>query len=647
MSSQTSTADSIRVYAQNIGGIDETSVSLSRGVNVLTGRNATNRTSFLQAVMAAMGSERVSLKGDADEGLVKLSIDDETFIRRLERTGSEVHMSGEPYLSDPTKADLFAFLLEENEARRAVARGDGLHEIIMRPVDTEEIQAEISRLKQRKNEIDTEIQEKNSLEQQLTEIESQRSSLESQIEEKERELKQKNRELQEADSSVAESREGKDELNEALGELKETRSELEDVKFRLETNRQSLEDIENEQERLESTLEELPEPTGRELGDIADRIEELRTQRREIDNTLGDLQSVIEFNENMLGDTSTEVLEALRDNTHQQSVTDQLVDDAVVCWTCGSPVERTNIEETLRELRDLQEEKVSEREEIQTEIDELTEERSELQAQDNDRKRIKQQLQEVENERENLRSSIKRLERRWDELKETIDDLGKQVENLEEDIQSEILNRHREVNQLEFELEQLNSELADTLSEIDSIESRLNEREKLEQEREEVQRQLDEQRGRIGRIKQDAVEQFNEHMMEVLELLDYSNLERIWIEQVQKEVREGRRKAIKDTFELHVVRTTESGTTYEDTINHLSESEREITGLIFALAGYLVHDVHEHLPVLLLDSLEAIDSERIAELIEYLEAYADCLVVALLPEDASALDDRHQRVSDI
>jgi len=134
---------------------------------------------------------------------------------------------------------------------------------------------------------------------------------------------------------------------------------------------------------------------------------------------------------------------------------------------------------------------------------------------------------------------------------------------------------------------------------------------------------------------------------ELLEVLDYSNLERIWIEQVQKEVREGRRKAIKDTFELHVVRTTESGTTYEDTINHLSESEREITGLIFALAGYLVHDVHEHLPVLLLDSLEAIDSERIAELIEYLEAYADCLVVALLPEDASALDDRHQRVSDI
>ncbi len=51
---------------------------------------------------------------------------------------------------------------------------------------------------------------------------------------------------------------------------------------------------------------------------------------------------------------------------------------------------------------------------------------------------------------------------------------------------------------------------------------------------------------------------------------------------------------------------------YEDTLRHLSESEREVTGFVFALAGYLVHDVHEQVPFMLLDSLEAIDSDRIA-----------------------------------
>jgi len=33
--------------------------------------------------------------------------------------------------------------------------------------------------------------------------------------------------------------------------------------------------------------------------------------------------------------------------------------------------------------------------------------------------------------------------------------------------------------------------------------------------------------------------------------------------------------------------------------------------------------------------------------VEYLESYADNLVVALLPEDAAALTDSYQRINDI
>jgi len=50
---------------------------------------------------------------------------------------------------------------------------------------------------------------------------------------------------------------------------------------------------------------------------------------------------------------------------------------------------------------------------------------------------------------------------------------------------------------------------------------------------------------------------------------------------------------------------------------------------------------------MLLDSLEAIDSERIAELVEYFSEFADFLVVALLPEDAQSLDRSHHRVESI
>ena len=70
----------VEVQVANIGGINETEVSFSPGVTILTGRNATNRTSFLWAIMAALGSESISLKrGDANDGHVELTIDDNTY----------------------------------------------------------------------------------------------------------------------------------------------------------------------------------------------------------------------------------------------------------------------------------------------------------------------------------------------------------------------------------------------------------------------------------------------------------------------------------------------------------------------------------------------------------------------------------------
>jgi hypothetical protein len=155
--------------------------------------------------------------------------------------------------------------------------------------------------------------------------------------------------------------------------------------------------------------------------------------------------------------------------------------------------------------------------------------------------------------------------------------------------------------------------------------------------------QLTDQRTKIDQIEAEAVDSFNGHMESILELLGYENIERIWIERIETPAADD----AQTRFELHIVRTTDNGAAYEDTIDHLSESEREVTGLIFALAGYLVHDLHETVPFMLLDSLEAIDSNRIAALVEYFADYADFLVVALLPEDAQALDDEFTRVRSI
>ena len=62
-------------------------------------------------------------------------------------------------------------------------------------------------------------------------------------------------------------------------------------------------------------------------------------------------------------------------------------------------------------------------------------------------------------------------------------------------------------------------------------------------------------------------------------------------------------------------------------------------GLSFALAGYLVHDIHAQVPFLRLDSMEPI-----ASLIEYFADYAEYLVVALLSEEPQPLNDDYTHI---
>ena len=640
---------SATLSVDNIGGIDETQVSFHRGITVLSGRNATNRTSLLQAIMAALGSEQASLKADADEGEAVLEFGDETYRRTLERRGGTVVTDGDPYLDDPELADLFAFLLESNEARRAVTRGDDLRELIMRPVDTDAIRSEIERLEQRKREIDEQFDELDDLEGRLPDLEAKRTRLTDEIEELRADLEEAREELAETNVDVEQRREEQSELEEKLEELRETRSELERVRERIETERESIDALEDEREEVETRLESLSTGDETEIGRLEAEIDSLQAEQAELSDEISQLQSTIQFNEQLLDEQESVLPEANADADEDGPITDQLLADSesVTCWTCGSSVPRDQIETTIEQLRTARQERIEERSEISSELDERRETLSEINENKTEYRQTQRRLESIDDELDRRRDRLDGLTDEREALTAEIDDLEETIDDLETDDYSGILDHHREVNQLEFELERTEREREEIEDEIDEIEGRLDEREELEARREELTDELTDLRTRIDQIEADAVEGFNEHMANILEMLGYENLDRIWIDRTRREVREGRRKVERSSFDLKIVRSTDEGAAYEDTIDHLSESEREVTGLVFALAGYLVHDVYETVPFMLLDSLEAIDSERIAKVIEYFESYVPYLVVALLHEDAQAVDVDHEVVSEI
>lgn len=652
MSSRQAMQDDIEVDVHNIGGIDETHVTFEPGVTILTGRNATNRTSLLQAIMAALGSDQATLKADADDGRVSLTIDGETYERRLQRDNSGVMTDGEPYLDDPDVADLFAFLLEDNEARQAVERDADLREIIMRPVDTEAIQAEIEELTAEKQQVEEQLEEFEELERRLPELEAECAQLEEQLEDKTAELAAKEAELDDLDGEIEATREAKAELDEKLAQLRETRSELEDVRYDLETERESLDSLREETAALKTELASLSETPAGDIQEIDARLDALHDRKQALSTDVSQLQNIIRFNEEMVEGADPDMFAVLTDEQTaetSESPTDKLLKESetITCWTCGSTVERGQVSSILDQLRELRQSKLQERNDIDEEIQDLQSEQQALEQQQHQRETLERKLRQRKDEIERAEETIDDLETRREELTEQVEQLEETVEELEAQEYSDLLELHKEANQLEFEIDRLEDERADTKGEIESIEARLEQRDDLEDQRSEIQSQLEDLRMKIDRIEQTASEEFNEHMEALLDELAYENIERVWIERTEQDVREGRRKVAKSVFELHVIRETESGQAYEDTLNHLSESEREVVGVVFALAGYLTHDVYARVPFMLLDSLEALDSERIATLIEYVQTYVDNLIVALLPEDAALLNESFQRITDI
>ena len=638
-----------RLEVQNIGGIDEATVTFSPGITVLEGRNATNRTSLLQAMMAVSGSNDVSIKGDAEGAEVQLTLDDEEYERSLSRRNNQIQTSGTPYLDDPTLANLFAFLLESNEARQAVARGDNLRELIMRPVDTDEIQHRVEQLVDERRNIDNKLEEIDSLKGRLPELEEKRTKLRDQLHSKAEELKAKEAEIKSIDADVEETREAKSAFEEKLGKLSDKRSDLEETRYALETEQERLNALEREQKELQAELEELKEAPMGELQELESEVSRLRERKRATEVEINEIQTVIGFNEEMLEEEDHELFAAVgKDDSSDEPVTDQLLKgDNVTCWTCGSEVGHEQIESTLERLRELSSQKFETKSELDDRLDELMNEQQELQEVQQSRERIKRRLTELDNEIENQERDIVDLEDRRETLRSEIGDIETEVDEFENDSRSEILELHKEANQLEYKIGRLEGDRERIEDEIESVEAEIDRQSALEEDRAELQETIEDLRTKIERLEQDAIEEFNEHMSIVLDLLNYQNLVRIWLERTETSVREGRQQVTKSIFELHVVRSTESGTTYEDSIDHLSESEREVTGLVFALAGYLVHDVHEIVPFMLLDSLEAIDSERIAALIDYFRDYSEFLVVALLPEDASKLNCEYNHITEI
>ncbi|NUB93486.1 AAA family ATPase [Haloterrigena sp. SYSU A121-1] len=623
--------EELHITVQNVGGITDGELTLSPGVTLLSGENASNKSSFLRGLAAVLGGPTPPVKSDADRGRVTLRTDENEYFLELSNENGDPIVTDAERFSDRTDlCELFAALGETNPIRQRLLTDGDLYELLMRPVDTAEIEAEIERLKERKDRLDERLAEVDRSEDRLPTLRTRATTLREDREEIETALREKREEIDERDAET--------DGNDVLDDLKEKRSERESVRDRIETQREAIRSLEDELEAVREQRDDLgTAESSRDVDAIESEIEGLHHQKQQLTSTINALSPIVEMNDQLLDD-EREIPEEMK--------ADEIVAEldpasrTITCWTCGSTVEREAIAEQVRVVREIIREKRQQRETITERIRSLEEEKRQLERQRDDRERLAEREQSIEAE-------IDRREETLSELRDEKAALDDEIESLQTDAETfderddELLELHGEVSDLEYERGQLENELTELEREIEELEAELENRDDLEAERESVATRLREQRERIETLERDLVTTFNESMQQVLDVLDYENVERVWIERLAGD---GDAPSATD-FELHIVRSNESGAAYEDTVDSLSKSEREVIGLVVAFAGYLVHDVASELPFIVIDAVEMLDADRIRGLLNYFEDYTEYVVAAVLPEEARELEETYPTVS--
>lgn len=626
--------DGLTVEVQNIGGITESRMSLSPGVTLLAGENASNKSSFLRSLSAVLGGPTPPLKSDADTGRVDLKIGTDEYYVELTKQSSTQTVTEEKRFADREDlCELFVTLDETNPIRQAVVNDGDLYDLLMRPVDTAEIEAEIERLKTRKDELDDRLSELDRKDDRLPTLQTRATNLRQEIEDVESALREKRTAIEELEG---ERTAGTD--SEALDELKEKRSERETVRNRIRTQKEAIESLESELDSIEAELNDLDSTdVPNDIDAIEGEIEQFHHQKQQLTTTINSLSPIVEMNSQLLDDDDEIPAEMKSDDIVAELDPDSRT---ITCWTCGSSVERSEIAEQVRVVQDILEEKRHQRETITDRIQTLEEQRRQLDRQRQNREQFQERKRSIEDEIQRRTEQLSELESRQDALKVEIETLLDEVEKSGEQ-SDEFGELYDEVSDLEYERGQLENELTDVDAEIEDIETELANRDDLEAQRESVATQLQEQRDRIKTLERDLVNTFNEMMQQVFDRLDYEQVERVWIERITS----GTGARSRTEFELHIVRSTEEGAVYEDTIENLSKSEREVISLVVALAGYLAHDVADELPIIIIDAVEMLDAVRIEGLLEYFSQHADYVIMAVLPEEAKELEDVYSTIS--
>jgi chromosome segregation ATPase len=589
-----------QVNIKNIGGIYEATVKLEEGINIVQASNFTGKSSFINALQTVMGTTNLfdsthPLTEGQNSGFVQISAAEMSHEVTLERSQTnEILREGSPVLEsdeDQTCARLFAFLDENNPIRSRVREQRDFTDLLQAPLDIEDIDGQIATLRRKRESKEEKLTTAQRAKENIPAVTDAIASLEEELES----LRQKQKELE---AKVSDATTDNGSLSDKLASRRSEASKLERRISQLQTKISETEEqlTEKRTEKEELDIPDQPEPNA-EVEDKEKRIDEIKLQVDLLEDLYQANQRVIEEGEISL----------------VTAVDRSIVQDEFDCWLCGESTTTETVKTRLEALQDKIESLQEEQSTLESEIETIEKKRRKFQEKKRKSAEIEEEIGNLCEQRDDAERDLTKAKERKAEVEEHITELESELESVETElseelteIKSEIKIKEQELENQQERLRELENKQQDIESineEIDAIEAKI---ETLKTRKESKQREL---KTEFDSAMETAIDHFAPGF-------DGARLD----------IKTNRQNEI-EAFDLIVAREGR-----ETTIDRLSEAERELVGIVIAIAGYRTFDVGDRVPIILLDGVTQLESDNLSLLCEYLSADTEMLVTTAYPE---------------
>jgi len=622
--------ENTKVVVENIGGLKHIEADIIPGLNVIEQPNASGKTSFLRAfslLLTPSGNNKdleYILRSMSTEGFISVTDHNGNQIKKtISRNKNTITVAGDDLVTPEISllVKRFAICGHDNEILSAVRLGQNLKSLIGTDNNIiERLKAEIRYKESNLTALTEDLNKDANAPHQKISTEKKRDALLkelSQLEEKYAALKKQHDSM----ASVGKETATKEKLNAKSTELQQIEFKINDSKKMIKNKNELIEKLSKEIQSLRRSIEQLGEVDNREIDKIKKEMQNIDYKIQKTISQQSTLDMTIQATKN--------VVRELEESPQTNTILDSLSDDShVSCPVCGQDAGIRIIKKHIDEL-------MEKRAKTQTTISKLESDKAVLSKKQDILIQkgseittaisvIKSKEATINNENGNISlisQAIEKLEDSKEKLNAEIKELSKSINDKVVNITIEIAKIKESIGQKKTAIENFNNEIKSYDAVIRGIDNK-----RLSVA--EMKKDVENTKAELHKIELRIQEQFNQIIPEVYSILGFSsNISRISLEQ---------------NYDLMVSRKTDKDSIYRDmdSIKTLSKSELEVIGLAVMISGYIVNNLKEYFPYILLDELTFLDNKRLKALMDYMEKIAVSIILTKLPPETEKIGQR-------